>query len=110
MEAVKALLEATPDTPSYMIGVRENKITRVPLMEAVAMVLVQHLWESRAHGTPLDTGSCRCYCRQRLWEGDVIARPRVPTESGGLHHDVYALQGRVTLGRQGNSYQAHQSL
>jgi 6-phosphofructokinase 1 len=36
-EAVKALLEATPDTPSYMIGVRENKITRVPLMEAVAM-------------------------------------------------------------------------
>lgn len=37
MEAVRALLEATPDTPSYMIGVRENKITRVPLMEAVAM-------------------------------------------------------------------------
>ncbi|KIJ10708.1 6-phosphofructokinase [Paxillus involutus ATCC 200175] len=36
-EAVKALLESTPDTPSYMIGVRENKITRVPLMEAVAM-------------------------------------------------------------------------
>ncbi|KAH7907937.1 phosphofructokinase-domain-containing protein [Hygrophoropsis aurantiaca] len=36
-EAVKALLESTPETPSYMIGVRENKITRVPLMEAVAM-------------------------------------------------------------------------
>ncbi|KIJ67059.1 hypothetical protein HYDPIDRAFT_166445 [Hydnomerulius pinastri MD-312] len=36
-EAVKALLEATSDTPSYMIGVSENKITRVPLMEAVAM-------------------------------------------------------------------------
>lgn len=35
---MNALLEATPDTPSYMIGVRENKITRVPLMEAVAMV------------------------------------------------------------------------
>ncbi|KAI0787640.1 6-phosphofructokinase [Fomes fomentarius] len=35
VEAVEALLEATPDTPSYMIGVRENKITRVPLMEAV---------------------------------------------------------------------------
>ncbi|KAF8440531.1 6-phosphofructokinase [Boletus edulis BED1] len=28
VEAVNALLEATPDTPSYMIGVRENKITR----------------------------------------------------------------------------------
>ncbi|KAI0775182.1 6-phosphofructokinase [Trametes elegans] len=37
VEAVEALLEATPDTPSYMIGVRENKITRVPLMEAVQM-------------------------------------------------------------------------
>ncbi|TDL25467.1 6-phosphofructokinase [Rickenella mellea] len=37
VEAVDALLEATPDTPSYMIGICENKITRVPLMEAVAM-------------------------------------------------------------------------
>jgi 6-phosphofructokinase 1 len=35
-EAVNALLAATPDTPSYMIGICENKITRVPLMEAVA--------------------------------------------------------------------------
>ncbi len=32
-----ALLEATPETPSYMIGLQENKITRVPLMDAVAM-------------------------------------------------------------------------
>ncbi|KAI0342766.1 6-phosphofructokinase [Trametopsis cervina] len=37
VEAVNALLEASPNTPSYMIGIRENKITRVPLMEAVAM-------------------------------------------------------------------------
>ncbi|KAL0954961.1 hypothetical protein HGRIS_003891 [Hohenbuehelia grisea] len=37
VEAVNALLESTPDTPSYMIGIQENKITRVPLMEAVAM-------------------------------------------------------------------------
>ncbi|KAF5377378.1 hypothetical protein D9757_008030 [Collybiopsis confluens] len=37
IEAVEALLEATPDSPSYMIGIQENKITRVPLMEAVAM-------------------------------------------------------------------------
>ncbi|KAI0833516.1 6-phosphofructokinase [Trametes gibbosa] len=37
VEAVEALLEATPETPSYMIGVRENKITRVPLMEAVKL-------------------------------------------------------------------------
>lgn len=35
-----ALLESTPETPSYMIGICENKITRVPLMEAVAQVCV----------------------------------------------------------------------
>lgn len=36
VEAVEALLAATPETPSYMIGISENKITRVPLLEAVA--------------------------------------------------------------------------
>jgi 6-phosphofructokinase 1 len=34
---VNALLESTPETPSYMIGIRENQIVRVPLMEAVAL-------------------------------------------------------------------------
>jgi 6-phosphofructokinase 1 len=37
IEAVDALLESTPETPSYMIGVCENKITWIPLVEAVAM-------------------------------------------------------------------------
>ncbi|KAF7312296.1 ATP-dependent 6-phosphofructokinase [Mycena indigotica] len=37
MKAVEALLEANPETPSFMIGIQENKITTVPLMEAVAM-------------------------------------------------------------------------
>ncbi|GJJ08561.1 hypothetical protein Clacol_002780 [Clathrus columnatus] len=37
VEAVNALLEATPSTPSYMIGMRENKIIRIPLVEAVNM-------------------------------------------------------------------------
>ncbi|WVQ69303.1 6-phosphofructokinase [Kwoniella botswanensis] len=36
VQAVQALLEATPETPSYMIGTRENKIIKVPLLEAVA--------------------------------------------------------------------------
>ncbi|CAG7849126.1 ATP-dependent 6-phosphofructokinase {ECO:0000255/HAMAP-Rule:MF_03184} Short=ATP-PFK {ECO:0000255/HAMAP-Rule:MF_03184}; Short=Phosphofructokinase {ECO:0000255/HAMAP-Rule:MF_03184}; {ECO:0000255/HAMAP-Rule:MF_03184}; AltName: Full=Phosphohexokinase {ECO:0000255/HAMAP-Rule:MF_03184} [Serendipita indica DSM 11827] len=35
VEAVNALLESTPETPSYMIGIHENKISRVPLVEAV---------------------------------------------------------------------------
>jgi 6-phosphofructokinase 1 len=38
VEAVQALLDATPETPSYMIGIQENKITKVPLLEAVAQV------------------------------------------------------------------------
>ncbi|KAF5371823.1 hypothetical protein D9615_009575 [Tricholomella constricta] len=39
VEAIAALLESTPQTPSYMIGIQENKITRVPLMEAVEMTM-----------------------------------------------------------------------
>lgn len=38
MDAVEALMEAGPGTPTFMIGVQENKITRVPLMDAVKMV------------------------------------------------------------------------
>jgi 6-phosphofructokinase 1 len=35
VEAVKAVLESTPETPSPMIGIMENKICRRPLVEAV---------------------------------------------------------------------------
>ncbi len=34
-EAVKAVLEATPETPSKFIAIIENKIVRNPLIEAV---------------------------------------------------------------------------
>jgi 6-phosphofructokinase 1 len=37
VDAVDALMEATPDSPSYMIGIQENRIRRVPLVEAVKM-------------------------------------------------------------------------
>jgi 6-phosphofructokinase 1 len=37
VEAVNALLEATPDTPSPVITIRENKIERSNLMEVVAL-------------------------------------------------------------------------
>jgi 6-phosphofructokinase 1 len=36
VEAVKAVLEATPETETCFIAITENKITRKPLMEAVA--------------------------------------------------------------------------
>lgn len=35
--AVKTILEATPESPSYIINIHENKIDRTPLMEAVAL-------------------------------------------------------------------------
>ncbi|CAA7267165.1 unnamed protein product [Cyclocybe aegerita] len=37
INAVEALMEAAPGTPTYMIGIQENKITRVPLIDAVEM-------------------------------------------------------------------------
>ncbi|KIW26578.1 6-phosphofructokinase subunit alpha [Cladophialophora immunda] len=37
VEAVKAVLDATPDTPSPVITIRENKIERSNLMETVAL-------------------------------------------------------------------------
>ncbi|QPG76840.1 hypothetical protein FOA43_004234 [Brettanomyces nanus] len=36
VEAVKAVLESTPNTPSPMIGIQENQIVRIPLVEAVS--------------------------------------------------------------------------
>lgn len=37
VEAVNAVLEATPETPSPMIAIIENKIVRKPLLEAVRL-------------------------------------------------------------------------
>jgi len=37
VEAVQAVLDATPETPSPMIGINENRISRKPLMEAVKL-------------------------------------------------------------------------
>ncbi|CAI4714614.1 CFF_collapsed_G0043550.mRNA.1.CDS.1 [Saccharomyces cerevisiae] len=37
LEAVNAVLESTPDTPSPLIAVNENKIVRKPLMESVKL-------------------------------------------------------------------------
>jgi len=38
VDAVEVLMEAEPGTPTYMIGIQENKITRIPLMDAVQTV------------------------------------------------------------------------
>lgn len=43
VEAVEAVLESTPDTPSPMIAINENKITRKPLMDAVKLVCINFI-------------------------------------------------------------------
>ncbi|GAC71954.1 pyrophosphate-dependent phosphofructo-1-kinase [Moesziomyces antarcticus T-34] len=55
IEAVDAVLEATPETPSYVIGISENKITRIPLMFAVEQTQkVAKLIESKDFDGALD--------------------------------------------------------
>lgn len=62
VEAVEALLSATPETPSYMIGTQENKITKVPLLEAVAQVRPSPLnFFIITMLMVLDTSCCRGY-------------------------------------------------
>ena len=70
VEAVEALLSATPETPSYMIGTQENKITKVPLLEAVAQVSLSRSIDNR--GLMLDTSSCRGYREQGFRKGHVV--------------------------------------
>lgn len=36
IEAIETVLTAKPDSPSYIIGLSENAITRMPMMEAIA--------------------------------------------------------------------------
>ncbi len=43
IEAVNAVLRSTPETPSPMIGMSQNKITSIPLVDAVKLVIV-HLF------------------------------------------------------------------
>lgn len=70
---MEALLEATPETPSYMIGVRENKITRVPLMDAVKMVCFPCFIVDYHLLTDIDTDArgCASHFGEELPEGDV---------------------------------------
>ncbi|EJD47349.1 PFK-domain-containing protein [Auricularia subglabra TFB-10046 SS5] len=65
VDAVNALLEATPETLSYMIGIQENKITRIPLVEAVKQACRPH----EQAFAPLT------FCRQKLWR--IALRSRI---------------------------------
>lgn len=44
VEAVIALMDATPDTPACVIGLSGNHAVRLPLMECVEMVSLSPFW------------------------------------------------------------------
>lgn len=78
MEAVNALLDATPEAPSYMIGIQESKVTRVPLMEAVKMVRTLLAPETSPNFTQwLDSLGRNRHQREGFLEGNVAPRPRI---------------------------------
>uniref|UniRef100_A0A8B9SGQ5 Phosphofructokinase, liver type n=1 Tax=Anas platyrhynchos TaxID=8839 RepID=A0A8B9SGQ5_ANAPL len=52
MEAVMALLEATPDTPACVVSLSGNQSVRLPLMECVQVVSTQTLWSSPRRPSP----------------------------------------------------------
>lgn len=55
MEAVMALLEATPDTPACVVSLSGNQSVRLPLMECVQVVSTGEFgWGS--HSSPCERG------------------------------------------------------
>uniref|UniRef100_A0A8B9LVK6 6-phosphofructokinase n=1 Tax=Astyanax mexicanus TaxID=7994 RepID=A0A8B9LVK6_ASTMX len=46
VEAVMALLEATPETPACVVSLSGNQAVRLPLMECVQVVRLQHFFNS----------------------------------------------------------------
>lgn len=91
VEAVNAVLEATPETPSYVIGIVQNKIVRNPLEKAVELVrpllsrirVLKMLHESPDFLYPLSFLCCPDASRRRrhrgarLQEGAVAPGRRV---------------------------------
>jgi hypothetical protein len=62
-----------------MIGIQENKITMVPLMEAVAMVRWLSMTQTRyAYVLSPDERSVYRHREERFRESDEAERPRVP--------------------------------
>lgn len=86
-----------------MIGIRENKITRVPLMEAVAMVrfhvqLCAYMLNICSH---VDQGCCGCDRREGLRQSNVLARSRICAEPGQLSNHVNTVHRETVARRTG---------
>lgn len=62
VEAVVALLEATPQTPACVVSLRGNHAVRLPLMECVQMVSSGIGWAWTLDGPPVGTSGCFKLC------------------------------------------------
>lgn len=86
VEAVVALMEATPETPACVVSLRGNHAVRLPLMECVQMVSSGIGWAWTLAGPPVGTSGCfklggLLQIRLSTWssgllEGGVIYVPR----------------------------------
>lgn len=62
VEAVMALLEATPDTPACVVSLSGNMAVRLPLMECVQVVGQLHLCKNLA----LSADDSIHFCKKKL--------------------------------------------
>lgn len=86
-----------------MIGIRENKITRVPLVEAVEMVhfCAQFGACVLIVCANVDQGGRRCDCSQGFHQSNVFARTRILAELGELYDHIDIVHRETVAGRAG---------
>lgn len=86
VEAVKAVLESTPDTPSPMIGILENKIVRQPLIEAVKLTKsVATAIENKEFEKAISLRDCNFEDAYKNFMATSINGPKEPENSNPLN-------------------------
>lgn len=83
VEAVVALLEATPQTPACVVSLRGNHAVRLPLMECVQMVSSGIGWAWTLDGLPVGTSGCFKLCG--LLQIQLSTRPSGLLEGRMIH-------------------------
>jgi hypothetical protein len=76
MEAVMALLEATPDTPACVVSLSGNQSVRLPLMECVQVVSAASFRRTLVLSEPLPSPSAYVYMGWRGGGKDCSRRAR----------------------------------
>lgn len=87
VEAVLALLEATPETPACVVSLRGNHAVRLPLMECVQMVSSATGWAWTWDGPPTGTVGASSWSAsdsvERWVKWPLEGRMICPVDDGG---------------------------